>query len=113
MVVDGASTLYWERVRMSNGDYMTIKHELAGSNTGLNNRHEEGNFDAVERPQHYTKGPMEVIDIIEQYGFCDDFRLGNCVKYLFRHKLKGNPLQDLKKARWYLDRLIKSMEKEG
>lgn len=78
-----------------------------------NLKHEEGNFDAVERPQHYTKGPMEVIDIIEQYGFCDDFRLGNCVKYLFRHKLKGNPLQDLKKARWYLDRLIKSMEKEG
>jgi len=68
--------------------------------------------DPVNHPSHYTKGPMEVIDIIEQYGFCDDFRLGNCIKYLFRHGLKGTPLQDLKKARWYLDRKIASMEKE-
>lgn len=66
--------------------------------------------DPVTRPSHYTQGPMEIIDIIEQYGFVDDFRLGNCVKYLFRHRLKGAPLQDLKKARWYLDRLIASME---
>lgn len=67
-------------------------------------------YDPVERPSHYTQGPMEVIDIIEQYGFCNDFRLGNCVKYLFRHNLKGAALQDLKKARWYLDRYINSLE---
>lgn len=64
--------------------------------------------DPVNNPAHYTQGPMEVIDIIEQYGFCDDFRLGNCIKYLFRHKLKGSELEDLKKARWYLDRYINS-----
>jgi len=68
--------------------------------------------DPVNHPSHYTQGPMQVIDIIEQYGFCDDFRLGNCVKYLFRHKLKGTALEDLKKARWYLDRKIASMEQE-
>lgn len=68
--------------------------------------------DPVYHPSHYTQGPMQVIDIIEQYGFCDDFRLGNCVKYLFRHKLKGTALEDLKKARWYLDRKIASMEQE-
>lgn len=71
----------------------------------------EEQYDPVERPSHYTQGPMEVIDIIEQYGFCDDFRLGNCIKYLFRHNLKGTALQDLKKARWYLDRYINALEK--
>lgn len=49
--------------------------------------------DPVNRPAHYAQGPMEVIDIIEQYGFCNDFRLGNCIKYLFRHKLKGSELK--------------------
>lgn len=68
-------------------------------------------YDPVERPAHYVQGPMEVIDIIEKYGFCDDFRLGNCIKYLFRHNLKGTALQDLKKARWYLDRYINALEK--
>ena len=68
--------------------------------------------DPVNHPSHYTQGSMQVIDIIEQYGFCDDFRLGNCVKYLFRHKLKGTALEDLKKARWYLNRKIASMEQE-
>lgn len=71
----------------------------------------EQQYDPVERPAHYVQGPMEVIDIIEQYGFCSDFRLGNCAKYLFRHNLKGTALQDLKKARWYLDRYINSLEK--
>lgn len=72
----------------------------------------EEQYDPVERPSHYVQGPMEVIDIIEKYGFCDDFRLGNCVKYLFRHNLKGAALQDLKKARWYLDRYINAIEKD-
>jgi len=47
--------------------------------------------DPVNHPSHYTQGPMEVIGIIEQYGFVTDFRLGNCIKYLFRHKLKAAP----------------------
>lgn len=68
--------------------------------------------DPVNRPLHYTQGPLEVIEIIEMYGFCEDFRLGNCVKYLFRHKLKGSELEDLKKARWYLDRYISSKESQ-
>lgn len=63
--------------------------------------------DPVERPDHYTMG-MEVFDFIESWDM--DFASGNVIKYVTRAPYKGKPLQDLRKARWYLDRLIKSAE---
>lgn len=64
--------------------------------------------DQVESPQHYNTGAIEVIDAIEdwQLGFCE----GNVVKYVARAKHRGRRLQDLQKARWYLDRLIAELE---
>ncbi len=64
--------------------------------------------DPVNRPAHYTDGKIEVIDFIEdkRLGFC----LGNTVKYIARAGKKGDRLEDLKKARWYLDREIKNEE---
>lgn len=66
----------------------------------------------VNHPAHYqTKsGKMEVIDVIEAFelGFSD----GNTVKYILRAGKKGSKLEDLKKARWYLERLIKNVEEE-
>lgn len=47
---------------------------------------------------------MECIEVIEAFGL--NFHLGNVVKYVLRHDKKASPLQDLKKARWYLDREI-------
>lgn len=67
----------------------------------------QGN-DAVERPPHYTFGKFEVIDVIEDWGL--GFHLGNTVKYVARAGRKDNALQDLRKARWYLDREIKRRE---
>ena len=67
--------------------------------------------DMVNHPPHYNQGGMEVIDVIEagigDQGFIG-YLLGNILKYLlrFRHKNKDNPVEDLKKARWYLDKLI-------
>ena len=66
---------------------------------------------AVEHPSYY-QGNIEVIDFIEDKGL--GFNLGNCIKYISRAG-KKNPeklLEDLKKARWYLDREIMNMEKE-
>lgn len=68
------------------------------------------NNDAVNHPKHYRKGNLECIDVIEELGLC--FHLGNTLKYLWRCEDKGNELQDLKKARWYLDRKIQLLEKE-
>jgi hypothetical protein len=59
---------------------------------------------AVIEPAHYKAGGIEAIDVIEAFGL--GFRLGNCIKYILRAGRKGPSLEDLKKARWYLDREI-------
>lgn len=77
--------------------------------------------DPVNRPKHYTSHPsgIEVIDITEHMNFCIDitehmnFCLGNVVKYVLRSEHKGNTLEDLKKARWYLNREIYRREHEA
>jgi len=65
--------------------------------------------DMVNHPPHYKKGGVEVIDVIEagigDQGFIG-YLLGNILKYLLRFRHKGKPIEDLKKARWYLDKLI-------
>ena len=58
-------------------------------------------------PDHYRQGTLEVIDAIE--GLALGYREGNCLKYLARYKYK-NGVEDLRKAAWYLDRLIKEQE---
>lgn len=64
--------------------------------------------EAVDHPAHYNQGSIEVIDAIEDWklGFND----GNAVKYIARHRHKGNPIEDLRKARWYIDREIQRLE---
>lgn len=66
--------------------------------------------DAVDHPQHYNTGRIEVIEAIEDWKL--GFHEGNVVKYVARAKYKGRELEDLKKARWYLDRAIQRLELE-
>jgi hypothetical protein len=65
--------------------------------------------DPVEHPRHYTSDPsgVECIDVVEHLNFCR----GNAVKYIWRAGLKGNEIEDLQKARWYLTREIARLEK--
>lgn len=67
--------------------------------------------DNINNPKHYTshKSGIECIQVTEHFGFC----LGNVIKYLWRAEEKGAPLDDLKKARWYLDREIARREEAG
>jgi hypothetical protein len=60
--------------------------------------------DPVNHPPHYTSHPsgIEAIQITEHMGFC----LGNAVKYIWRADLKHDAIEDLKKARWYIEREI-------
>ena len=60
--------------------------------------------DPVNHPRHYTEHPsgVECIQITEHMNFC----LGNAVKYIWRAGLKDDTIQDLEKARWYLNREI-------
>ena len=62
-------------------------------------------------PSHYKQGGIECIEAIKAAlldGF-DDYLVGNIIKYIWRRKWK-NGIEDLKKARWYLDRLIQEEE---
>jgi hypothetical protein len=79
----------WEQVVMKEDDYF----------------HEE-----VNSPTHYTHGGIETIDYIEAKGL--GYHLGNVVKYVSRcgHKTNTDPMKDLKKALWYLQREIDRRE---
>ena len=74
-----------------------------------------GKVDMVNNPPHYNASSMETIDIIaimtENLKGIEAVCVGNMVKYSHRFKYK-NGVEDLKKARWYLDKLIMELEKE-
>lgn len=68
--------------------------------------------DPVNHPSHYTSHPsgVECIEITEHFNF----NIGNAIKYLWRAGLKSsNPLEDLAKANWYVNREIERIKKGG
>ena len=75
----------------------------------------ESNVDMVNHPSHYTQGGIECIDCIKSATVgkvgIEAFCVGNAIKYLFRYEEK-NGIEDVKKARWYIDRLIRELEEK-
>jgi hypothetical protein len=65
--------------------------------------------DNVNHPAHYKTGGIETIDFIEAKQLT--YNLGNVVKYITRADHKGNKMEDLKKAQWYLNREIENLTK--
>lgn len=68
--------------------------------------------DNVNRPEHYTQGGIECIEAIQAQMTPEGFQSycqGNVVKYLWRWRQKGG-VESLKKAQWYLNRMIDSCE---
>ena len=73
-------------------------------------------YDDVNYPQHYNKGGIEAIQAIEASMSSLEFKgylKGNVLKYIWRYAYKEKPIQDLKKARWYLDKLIEIHENKS
>ena len=69
----------------------------------------ERKHDNVNSPSHYKHGKKETIEVIQDCMTDDEYHgylKGNVLKYVSRYKFKGEPLQDLEKANWYLGRLI-------
>ncbi|HNB59559.1 MAG TPA: DUF3310 domain-containing protein [Phycisphaerales bacterium] len=66
--------------------------------------------DPIQRPPHYTFSTIEPIQAIEAWQL--GFHLGCVVKYVCRAGRKGDKVEDLQKARWYLDREIARLEQE-
>jgi len=69
--------------------------------------------DDVNFPQHYRQSNTETIELIRESMTTEEFHgylKGACMKYMARYKYKGQPVQDLEKAQWYLNRLIKEVK---
>ena len=78
----------------------------------LNNLSIRKTPDPVEKPDHYTHGAIEAIEAIKAsmpQGEFNGYITGNALKYLWRYDYKGKPVEDLRKCRWYIDRLITDM----
>ena len=72
---------------------------------------EKETIEMVNHPDYYrSNSGVEVIDIIEEFGL--GFHLGNVVKYVLRAGHKSNELEDLEKAKWYLERVIELKKTE-
>ena len=99
-------------IRDGNGNVLDIQMKELGES--FNSCRARNGFDMVNHPSHYkAKNGMEVIDVIEAFtanlsGY-EATHTGNVIKYICRWKEK-NGLEDLKKAQWYLNRLIKNIE---
>ncbi|WP_236586726.1 DUF3310 domain-containing protein [Proteus mirabilis] len=105
--------------------YIGPKHENAckkcddtlqriGGFGSLFNQGAENNVkDNVNNPPHYASGDIECIDAIKASMTKEAFLgylKGNIQKYVWRYEKKINPVQDLKKARWYMERMVSEME---
>lgn len=64
--------------------------------------------DNVNSPPHYTHLPVECIDVAENFNY----NMGNALKYIWRADYKGEALNDLRKAAWYINREVERREKE-
>jgi hypothetical protein len=67
--------------------------------------------DNVNHPPHYTAMQPEPVDVIESWNL--EFHEGNALKYIARARYKGNRVEDLRKAAWYLLRKVEYLEQQA
>jgi hypothetical protein len=98
MSIDDATPEMWDKLRNKYKAMVTEELDEA--------------VDVVNKPQHYNTGNIECIEAIQESMSAEAFKgylKGNCLKYLWRYDYKGKPSEDLEKAGWYLNRLIKEV----
>jgi hypothetical protein len=90
---------FWEKTNSLRASTETAGETYAKSMRAIINAPDD---DPVDHPAHYTSHPSgtECIEIVEHMNF----NLGNAIKYIWRSGEKGDTVNDLKKARWYVDR---------
>jgi hypothetical protein len=98
---------------MYGNDFMRYKEIRDALNAGVAGGDA---VDVVNSPPHYKTGGIEAIEGIEASMGPEAYAgylKGNIMKYMWRYERKGKPIEDLKKARWYLDRLIGLRERKA
>ena len=92
---------------LANGEYIKDMRHIEYMKMMAEKERQMEKKDMVNSPEHYNKAGIETIDALEAMltsGF-DYYLQGNIVKYLWRYRYK-NGVEDLKKAQWYLNKLI-------
>ena len=105
MSIDMATPEMWDSLRAKYG--AMVDQELKDDDR------REYFPDPVESPVHYNTGSVECIEAIKASMGDREFEgylKGNAMKYLWRYTYKGKPVEDLKKAQWYLARLTEEIE---
>tara|TARA_R110000751_G_scaffold100602_4_gene194559 strand:+ start:5773 stop:6087 length:315 start_codon:yes stop_codon:yes gene_type:complete len=104
MSINDATPEMWDRLRSK---YEALVQEEVTEEWG------SPVVDNVNNPDHYNSGDIECIDAIKASMSNEAFKgylKGNAMKYLWRYDYKGKPVEDLKKAQWYLARLTEEIE---
>ena len=101
MSIDNVSPDHWDTLRKLNE--LSIRKPTTSPGDAP---------DPVEQPDHYNKGAVEAIEAIKasmpEHEF-NGYLKGNALKYLWRYDYKGKPVEDLRKCKWYIERLIKEV----
>jgi hypothetical protein len=107
MSIDEATPEMWDNLRTK---YKALVEE---EQLEIENDEWLTDYDPVESPVHYNTGSVECIEAIKASMSDTEFKgylKGNAMKYLWRYDYKGKPVEDLKKAQWYLARLTEEVE---
>jgi len=107
MSINDATPADWDALRDKHPTLVKKYEDFVADNTN------EPKEDVVNNPSHYNFGYIECIDAIAESMASEAYRgylKGNTLKYLWRYERKGKGLEDLKKAQWYLDKLISEVE---
>ena len=121
MSIDDATAADWDRISKKSQQRQQWWEEnekqkipLPDPVDWLDDTSQMKRYDIVDKPAHYNNGAIEAIDYIKQqlgenfFAYCE----GNVHKYIHRYSYK-NGVEDLRKARWYLDRMIKELCTDG
>ena len=104
MSINDATPADWDRLTRDHPAIGAYFSNAIEESHAINEEH-----DNINQPEHYNNGNIECIEAIEESMTTEAFQgylKGNCMKYLWRYKYKGKPLEDLQKAQWYLSKLI-------
>lgn len=110
MSIDDAAPEEWNKVNRKK-DWAWMDEEVPNDHPFFGDK-PDNKPDMVNRPAHYNNGKMECIDAIHGMLTHDEYigyLRGNALKYNWRCRYKGQPIEDLRKARWYEERLIAYM----
>ena len=86
-----------------------------GSRSGMGVSRKILEDDPINKPSHYRQTDWEAIEIIKKSMTEDEYQgylRGNIMKYTMRYRYKKQPIEDLRKARWYLEELIKEVNND-